>query len=44
MQNLCCCRWPRLKAALTLRVIVIEGLPTNDSVDVSFEHAFLLDV
>lgn len=25
-------------------VIVIEWLPANDSVDISFEHAFILDV
>ena len=40
MQNLCCCHWHRLKAPLTLCVIVIEWLPTNDSVDISFEQAF----
>lgn len=44
MQNLCCCHWHRLKAPRTLCVIVIEWLPTNDSADITFEHAFLLDV
>lgn len=44
MQNLCCCHWHRLKAPRTLCVIVIEWLPTNDSADITLEHAFLLDV
>lgn len=44
MQNLCCCHWHRLKAPRTLCVIVIEWLPTNDSTDITLEHAFLLDV
>lgn len=44
MQNLCCCHWHRFKALLTLCVIVMEWLPTNESIDISFGHALLLDV